>query len=106
MRKMVNNQGLSAIDYARLCNRLEIVSLFLPNNPEEEIISLDSVIKSVGRYQNEPDMFNPPSFMLTPEQGNKSSVDLELDMFKKPSPPSFTTSEKSVDLYQREPYPF
>ncbi len=69
-----NIQGLSAPDIAIHCNHLEMVSLFLPNNPEEENISLAPIIESVGRYQNEPDMFNPPSFMLTPELGDKSSV--------------------------------
>ena len=103
---MVNNQGFSAPDLARHCNHLEMISLFLPNIPEEENISLDTVIESIDRYQKEPDMFNPPSFMLTPELGNKSSEDRYPRELQKPDLPSFMlTPEReimsSVD-YKRE----
>ncbi len=45
-----NSQGLSAPDIARHFNHFDIVSLFLPNNPEEEI-ELGPVIKSLEQYQ-------------------------------------------------------
>ncbi len=104
---MVNNQGASAIDIARHCNHLEMITLFLPNNPEDDNISLESVIKSV---QKEPDMFDPPSFMLTSELGNKSSVARYRRKLEKPNLPSFMSTPEqrimsSVDQYKKSDLP-
>ncbi len=98
---MRNIQGASASDIAIRCNHLEMVSLFLPNNPEDETISLNSVIKSVGRFQEEPVMLDPLSFVLTPEQGIKSNIDEYPRELEKPSL-AMLHSFESVDRYGRK----